>query len=148
MFRFCLLGFIQDNHCLRLNFSTGVRPGKAGKAGMSETQATVSSRPGPSRKVVVQEETFRVTEMILQPGGEVRTHRHTWMTDVFYGLAGELLLEVEGRETIRLVCGAGAEVRPGLLHGARNVGADEGRFLLVQHGGRYDFLEPSQDTKE
>jgi quercetin dioxygenase-like cupin family protein len=115
---------------------------------MSEKQATVSSRPGPSRKVVVQEDSLRVTEMTLPPGGEVRPHRHTWLTDVFYGLSGELLLDIEGREAFRLACGASAEVRPGLLHGARNVGAGEGRFLLVQHGGRYDFVEPSEDKEK
>ncbi|EMG39068.1 cupin domain-containing protein [Desulfocurvibacter africanus PCS] len=115
---------------------------------MSEIQEKFSSRPGPSRKIVVLEDSFRVTEMTLPPGGEVRPHRHTWMTDVFYGLAGELLLKVEGQEAFRLACGASSEVRPGLLHGARNVGADEGRFLLVQHGGRYDFVEPSEDMSE
>lgn len=102
-------------------------------------------KPGPARKVVVQAEEFRVTEMSLPPGGEVRPHRHTWMIDVFYGLAGELELAVEGRGALRLTCGASAEVRPGLLHGVRNMGDGEGRFLLVQHGGPYDFVEPGKD---
>ncbi len=115
---------------------------------MRERQDKTPPRPGPTRKVLVQQDSFRVTEMTLTSGGEIRPHRHTWMTDVFYGLAGELLLKVEGQETIRLVCGASAEVRPGLLHGARNAGADEGRFLLVQHGGRYDFVEPSENMAE
>lgn len=101
-----------------------------------------AAQPGPARKVVVREDAVRVTEMTLPPGGVVRPHRHTWMTDVFHGLGGELVLEVEGREPLRLACGASAEVGPGLLHGARNVGGGEGRFLLVQHGGRYDFVEP------
>lgn len=94
---------------------------------------------GIQRHVVAHGNGVRVTEMTLAPGACVPSHRHTHLTDVFYGLEGELVLSADGRE-LGLGCGQSRSAAPGVVHGVRNTGSGPGRFLLVQSGGEYDFI--------
>jgi len=63
-----------------------------------------------------------------------RLHAHRVHTDVFYVLAGELELHV-GDETVRVPAGSCVTVPPGLVHGFRNPGTVEARYLNVHAPG-------------
>lgn len=71
-----------------------------------------------------------VIEERMPPGSFELRHRHAVARQFFYGLDGELTLEVEGRH-FRLGPRTGLEVPPGMAHQARNVGTDDARFLVI-----------------
>lgn len=99
------------------------------------------SQSGVSRKTVIQSGDVRVTEMTLDAGASMPAHHHSEISDVFYGLSGSLELQA-GDMRHDLGCGCSRSVEPGVVHAVRNVGDSEARFLLVQFGGKYDFLLP------
>ena len=82
-----------------------------------------------------------VIEERMPPGAAERLHLHHVARQFFYVLAGELTLEVEGRETI-LGQGQGLEIPPGEPHQAINRGIAEVRMLVISqppgHGDRFD----------
>jgi quercetin dioxygenase-like cupin family protein len=83
----------------------------------------------------------RVTLMTLDPGQAIPPHRHTSVTDTTFCLAG--LAEVTCRDPdqhLRLAPGDRSTVAPGRVHGLRNIGDVCCRVLLIQGGGRYDFV--------
>ena len=82
-----------------------------------------------------------VREFTFAPGEATPWHRHTEMSDRAYGLAGLVSLEIQGAGGAHLRPGDVAEVPVGETHRLVNHGAEEGRVLLVQSGGRYDFNE-------
>jgi mannose-6-phosphate isomerase-like protein (cupin superfamily) len=69
---------------------------------------------------------------------EVR-HFHHHAQQFFYVLAGEAVMEVDGRSVV-LNAGEGLWIPPGIAHQMRNESRDEVRFLLVSqppsHGDR------------
>lgn len=81
-----------------------------------------------------------VREFTFAPGEATPWHSHSQMTDRAYGLAGTVTLEVRDGEATDLGPGEVAEVPVGEVHRLINHGSGEGRVLLVQSGGRYDFL--------
>lgn len=91
---------------------------------------TIAGAPG----VLVREFTFA-------PGEATPWHRHSQMTDRCYGLAGVVTLERRDGPSVALTPGLVAEVQAGAVHRLVNHGSEDGRILLVQTGGRYDFLE-------
>ncbi|HEX5380302.1 MAG TPA: cupin domain-containing protein [Phenylobacterium sp.] len=90
---------------------------------------TIAGGPG----VLVREFTFA-------PGEATPWHRHSQMTDRCYGLSGRVTLERRDAPPVELQPGLAAETPTGVLHRLVNHGAADGRVLLVQTGGRYDFL--------
>ena len=84
---------------------------------------------------------LRVRVLTVGPGQCVPWHRHSEITDTFFGLEGEVVIETRApAQTRRLAPGERAEVPPGQPH---RVSAPEGtrcRFLIVQGVGTYDFL--------
>ena len=70
------------------------------------------------------------------PAGEsgARPHTHLAHTDVFYVLAGEIEMRLGG-ETVRLPAGSCVAAPPPLLHGFRNPGATEARYLNMHAPG-------------
>lgn len=82
----------------------------------------------------------RVREFTFGPGEATPWHRHSEMTDRSYGLAGAVTLELRSGGRLELNPGVMGEVAAGEVHRLVNHGPQEGRVLLVQTGGRYDFL--------
>jgi len=82
-----------------------------------------------------------VIEERMPPGTAERRHLHRVARQFFYVLAGELTLEVEGREVL-LKAGQGLEIAPGDAHRAMNKGPAEVRMLVISqppsHGDRSD----------
>lgn len=81
-----------------------------------------------------------VREFTFAPGEATPWHRHTQMTDRCYGLAGTVTLELRDGPPTHLAPGEAAEVPVGRVHRLANHAAEDGRVLLVQSGGGYDFL--------
>jgi thiamine-phosphate pyrophosphorylase len=74
-------------------------------------------------------------EWSLPPGETgARPHTHAAHTDVFYVLAGEIEMRLGG-ETVRLPAGSCVAAPPPLLHGFRNPGATEARYLNLHAPG-------------
>jgi thiamine-phosphate pyrophosphorylase len=87
-------------------------------------------------------------EWSLPPGETgARPHTHAAHTDVFYVLAGEIEMRLGG-ETVRLPAGSCVAAPPPLLHGFRNPGATEARYLNAHAPGGWASgrrrLEPEE----
>lgn len=80
-----------------------------------------------------------VIEERMPPGAAEVRHRHTRARQMFYVLAGELIMEMHGDLHV-LQAGEALEVPPGAAHQARNESAADVRFLVVSqppsHGDR------------
>ena len=63
-----------------------------------------------------------------------RPHTHAAHTDVFHALAGEIELRL-GDETVRLPAGSTAAAPPLLVHGFRNPGSGEARYVNIHATG-------------
>ncbi|MGJ7546217.1 cupin domain-containing protein [Variovorax sp. LT1R16] len=89
-------------------------------------------------------------EFNVAPGQHVRWHTHTHLTDWCFCLEGEVSFEVAdvGRKTTSVQIlreGEHCVIPMGVVHRLRNAGAIPCRYLLVQSGAHYDFLEASGD---
>ena len=99
-----------------------------------------------SRKLVMEGKDMFVKEFTLGPREVVPWHHHSNVSDVFYCIEGDLLIELkdvfsgEARESIRLRVGESARVDPGTAHQPTNAGSGVCRFLLIQGVGEYDFV--------
>ena len=85
-----------------------------------------------------------VREYTLDPGEAIPWHKHSEVSDYYYGLEGLLLVETRNPPA-RHEIGAGqsATVIPPTLHHVSNPGKQACRFLLVQGVGKYDFVNAS-----
>jgi quercetin dioxygenase-like cupin family protein len=83
-----------------------------------------------------------VREYTLDPGEAIPWHRHSEVSDYYYGLEGVVLIETRD-PPVRHEVGVGqfATVSPPTIHHVSNPGARPCRFLLVQGVGRYDFVK-------
>jgi thiamine-phosphate pyrophosphorylase len=76
-----------------------------------------------------------------------RPHTHRAHTDVFFAVAGEIEVRL-GDETVRLPAGSCVAAPPLLLHGFRNPGATEARYLNLHAPGGWAsgrrHLEPEE----
>ncbi len=80
-------------------------------------------------------------EYVLDPGEFIPWHRHTQVSDRFYGLEGTTLVQTRD-ERFELRPGDSALVGAGTAHHVSNgVPGQPCRFLLVQGVGKYDFLK-------
>ena len=82
-----------------------------------------------------------VREYTLDPGETIPWHRHTAVSDYYYGLEGTVAVETRA-PAARHELGAGqaASVTPPTVHRVSNPGKAPCRFLLVQGVGAYDFI--------
>ena len=83
-----------------------------------------------------------VREYTLDPGEAIPWHRHSEMSDYYYGLEGMVLIETRnppGRHELGV--GQSATVTPPTVHHVSNPGAKSCRFLLIQGVGKYDFVK-------
>lgn len=87
--------------------------------------------------------------LTLAPGEVGHWHWHENVTDQTLCLAGRVLLDTQDPSaTVELVAGTAKVVPlpPHRVHRLRNPGAVPATYLLIQHGGAYDFnevLDPS-----
>ena len=106
------------------------------------SEATPNPYNVRSIHVVARGTDVLVREYTLDPGEEVPWHRHSEVSDKYYGLEGMVVIETRdpaARQEIDV--GQSATVTPPTVHRVLNPGARFCRFLLVQGVGKYDFLK-------
>ena len=94
-----------------------------------------------SIRIVARSDDVLVREYTLDAGEAIPWHRHSAVTDHYFGLEG--VVSIETRDpAARHEVGAGqtAVVTPPTVHHVSNSGAVQCRFLLVQGVGKYDFV--------
>lgn len=89
--------------------------------------------------VVAQAPGLLVREFIFAPGEGTPWHRHSEVSDRAYVLAGSIAIETEGGRQV-LATGDTNHLGPGTRHRLTNAGDVDARLLLIQDGGRYDFV--------
>ena len=83
----------------------------------------------------------RVVEFLLPPGAVVPWHLHSAVDEHCYCLSGQLLFEREGFEPVSLHPGEHCEVPVSVPHRVVNGSRGDCRFLIVQNGDYYDFVQ-------
>jgi quercetin dioxygenase-like cupin family protein len=95
--------------------------------------------------VVAQAAGLLVREFIFASGESTPWHHHSEVSDRTYVLAGAITLETEtGRRVLR--AGDSHHLERGIRHRLLNEGEVDARMLLIQDGGRYDFLSDGDPT--
>jgi quercetin dioxygenase-like cupin family protein len=83
-----------------------------------------------------------VREYTLDPGEGIPWHRHSNVSDYYYGLEGTVLVETRDPPARHeLAAGEYAKVMPPTVHHVSNTGKKRCRFLLIQGVGKYDFVK-------
>ena len=83
-----------------------------------------------------------VREYALDSGESVPWHHHTRISDHYYGLEGEVLIETRAPDARHeLDPGASATVLPPTAQHVSNATDKPCRFLLIQGVGKYDFVK-------
>ena len=83
-----------------------------------------------------------VREYTLDPGEAIPWHRHSEVTDYYYGLEGMVVIETRNPPARHEIgVGQSATVKPPTVHHLSNPGTQPCRFLLVQGVGKYDFVK-------
>ena len=83
-----------------------------------------------------------VREYTLDPGEAIPWHRHSNVSDYYYGLEGLVLIETRDPAARHQVgVGQSTKVTPPTVHHVSNAGKGPCRFLLVQGVGKYDFVK-------
>ena len=87
-----------------------------------------------------------VREYTLDPGEAIPWHRHSEVSDYYYGLEGTVVIETRNPPA-RHEIGVGqcATVTPPTVHHISNASTRPCRFLLVQGVGKYDFVKADRD---
>lgn len=103
------------------------------------------AKPQPYRvrsiHVVAKSADVLVREYTLDPGETIPWHRHSAVSDYYYGLEGTVVIETRGPAARHEVAaGQTATVTPPTVHQVSNPGKAPCRFLLVQGVGQYDFI--------
>jgi quercetin dioxygenase-like cupin family protein len=94
-----------------------------------------------SIQVVAKSADVLVREYTLDPGEIIPWHRHSDVSDYYYGLEGRVLVETRDPEARHeLAAGQRASVTPPTVHQVSNPATSPCRFLLIQGVGKYDFI--------
>jgi quercetin dioxygenase-like cupin family protein len=104
------------------------------------------ARPQPYKirniHVVAKGVDVLVREYTLDPGEAIPWHRHTQVSDYYFGLEGTLVVETRAPAArIDINVGQTATVAPPTVHHVLNPSARQCRFLLVQGIGTHDFIK-------
>ena len=83
-----------------------------------------------------------VREYTLDPREAIPWHRHSEVSDYYYGLEGRVVIQTRD-PAARHEIGVGqcATLPPPTVHHVSNPGAQPCRFLLIQGVGKYDFVK-------
>lgn len=103
------------------------------------------TRPQPYKvrniHVVAKSADVLVREYTLDPGETIPWHRHSAVSDYYYGLEGCVVIETrEPAARHEVPAGGSATVTPPTVHQVSNRSSAPCRFLLVQGVGKYDFI--------
>jgi len=83
-----------------------------------------------------------VREYTLDPGEAIPWHRHSEVSDHYYGLEGVLVIQTRNPSARHEIsAGQSATVTPPTVHHLSNSSTRPCRFLLVQGVGKYDFVK-------
>jgi quercetin dioxygenase-like cupin family protein len=83
-----------------------------------------------------------VREYTLDPGEAIPWHRHSEVSDYYYGLEGMVTIETRNPAArYEIGVGKSGTVTPPTVHHVSNPGKLPCRFLLVQGVGKYDFVK-------
>jgi len=95
-----------------------------------------------SIRVIAKGADVLVREYTLDPGEAIPWHRHSEVSDYYYGLEGVVVIETRVPPARHEVAAGGsATVTPPTIHHVSNPGPRSCRFLLVQGVGKYDFVK-------
>ena len=90
---------------------------------------------------LVKDAQLSVIEEFMPPGAAEIRHHHERSQQFFYILTGEVLMEINGQNTL-LPAGSGIRILPGTRHQIRNPSSGPVRFLVTSqppsHGDRID----------
>jgi quercetin dioxygenase-like cupin family protein len=93
-------------------------------------------------RVVAKGADVLVREYTLGPGEVIPWHRHTEVSDYYYGLEGFVVVETRDPGARHEVgVGKSTTVSPPTVHQVSNPGTQPCRFLLIQGVGKYDFVK-------
>ena len=82
-----------------------------------------------------------VREYTLDPGEFIPWHRHSEVSDYYYGLEGRVVIETRDPGARHEVGpGQSGTVSPHTVHHVFNPSSQTCRFLLIQGVGKYDFV--------
>jgi mannose-6-phosphate isomerase-like protein (cupin superfamily) len=73
-----------------------------------------------------------VIEEFMPPGAAEIRHHHERAQQFFYILTGEVLMEINGENTL-IQAGSGVRIPPGTRHQIRNPSSGPVRFLVISH---------------
>ena len=83
-----------------------------------------------------------VREYTLDPGEAIPWHRHSEVSDYYFGLEGVLVIQTRNPPARHEIsAGQSATVTPPTVHHLSNSSTQPCRFLLVQGVGKYDFVK-------
>ncbi|MGB8580312.1 MAG: cupin domain-containing protein [Candidatus Sulfotelmatobacter sp.] len=89
---------------------------------------------------LVKDANLSVIEELLPSGASEVRHYHQKAQQFFYVLSGEVMMDVEGRNTL-LGAGSGIRILPGARHQISNPSSGPVRFLVISqppsHGDRH-----------
>jgi quercetin dioxygenase-like cupin family protein len=96
----------------------------------------------PESQTLVAAALVRVSRTALAPGEAIEWHHHSEVDDSFYGLVGTIVISTrQPDERHSLAEGEAFRVARGTAHRVSNESGLRVEYLLVQHGGRFDFHE-------
>jgi mannose-6-phosphate isomerase-like protein (cupin superfamily) len=81
---------------------------------------------------LVKDDQLTVIEELIPPGAAEVRHYHERAQQFFYVLAGEVLIEIDGKNTL-LPAGSGIRVLPGARHQVRNPSSSPVRLLVISN---------------
>ncbi|SRR5581483_7942652 len=132
-----------------------IKKAKAGESKLGTTPAAAARSPLVSRENaehyrwgvdcdawhLVRDKNLAVIEELMPPGAAEVRHYHQHAQQFFYVLEGEILMEVEGENTL-VQAGHGIRIMPGTRHQVRNPSSGAVRFLVISQppsrGDRFD----------
>ena len=93
-------------------------------------------------RVVAKGADVLVREYTLDPGEAIPWHRHSEVSDYYFGLEGALVIQTRNPAARHeITAGQSATVTPPTVHHLSNLSTRPCRFLLVQGVGKYDFVK-------
>ncbi|HWA62217.1 MAG TPA: cupin domain-containing protein [Caulobacteraceae bacterium] len=93
-----------------------------------------------SVSVIRKAEGLLEREFVFAPGEATPWHRHSEVTDVTCPAEGRIWLETRGEAPRELAHPDRATTLPGAVHRLVNRSDADCRLVLIQHGGKYDFI--------
>jgi len=88
----------------------------------------------------VHTDKVRIAEFELAPDSEGEVHFHSSATEQCVCLQGQLQVILNGDSRHSLSPGGKLVIPAGIEHQVINTGDEPGRYLVIQHGGAYDFI--------